>query len=163
MDVFSLTRTLIDIESITGNELAVGDWLHDYLQPLVTEYGGTLEKIEVEPKRNNILAIFGEPVVTLSTHLDTVPPFFASREDDEFIWGRGACDVKGIIASMIFAAKALLAEGLARVCAAVCGGRGAELGWRVFHGQPAARVAVSDQWRADVLQAGAGFEGRAAV
>jgi acetylornithine deacetylase len=49
--------------------------------------------------------------VTLSTHLDTVPPFFASREDDEFIWGRGACDVKGIIASMICAAKILLAEG----------------------------------------------------
>jgi acetylornithine deacetylase len=111
MDVFALTKTLIDIESITGNEKAVGDWVFDYLQPLVTEYGGTLEKIEVEPDRNNVLAIFGEPVVTLSTHLDTVPPFFASREDDEFIWGRGACDVKGIIASMICAAKILLAEG----------------------------------------------------
>ena len=111
MDVFALTKTLIDIESITGNEKAVGDWVYDYLQPLVTEYGGTLEKIEVEPDRNNVLAIFGEPVVTLSTHLDTVPPFFASREDDEFIWGRGACDVKGIIASMICAARTLLAEG----------------------------------------------------
>ena len=111
MDVFSLTRSLIDIESITGNELAVGDWLFAYLQPLVDEYGGTLEKIEVEPGRNNLLATWGEPVVTLSTHLDTVPPFFGSREDDEFIWGRGACDVKGIIACMIHAVKELLAEG----------------------------------------------------
>jgi acetylornithine deacetylase len=111
MDVFSLTRTLIDIESITGNELAVGDWLFDYLQPLADAYGGTLEKIEVEPGRNNLLALWGEPVVTLSTHLDTVPPFFASREDEEFIWGRGACDVKGIIACMIHAVKELLAEG----------------------------------------------------
>jgi len=51
MDVFALTKTLIDIESITGNEKAVGDWLFDYLQPLVTEYGGTLERIEVEPDR----------------------------------------------------------------------------------------------------------------
>jgi acetylornithine deacetylase len=111
MDVFALTRTLIDIESITGNEKAVGDWLFDYLQPLVTDHGGTLERIEVEPNRNNLLAIWGDPVVTMSTHLDTVPPFFASREDEEFIWGRGACDVKGIIACMIHAVRALLAEG----------------------------------------------------
>lgn len=111
MDVFALTKALIDIESITGNEKAVGDWVFDFLQPLAAEYGGTIEKIEVEPNRNNILAIWGDPLVTLSTHLDTVPPFFPSREDEEFIWGRGACDVKGIIASMIHAVKLLLAEG----------------------------------------------------
>ncbi len=111
MDVFALTRTLIDIESITGNEKAVGDWVYEYLLPLAEQYGGTVEKIEVEPNRNNVLALFGEPVVTLSTHLDTVPPFFASSEDDEFVHGRGACDVKGIIACMIKAAEALLAEG----------------------------------------------------
>ncbi len=111
MDVFALTKTLIDIESITGNEKAVSDWIHDYLRPLAGEYGGTLESIEVEPGRNNVLAMWGDPVVTMSTHLDTVPPFFPSREDDEFIWGRGACDVKGIIACMICAARALLTEG----------------------------------------------------
>jgi acetylornithine deacetylase len=49
--------------------------------------------------------------VTLSTHIDTVPPFFPSREDDLHIWGRGACDTKGIIASMIFAVRDLLAAG----------------------------------------------------
>ncbi|MBL8239355.1 MAG: M20/M25/M40 family metallo-hydrolase [Bryobacterales bacterium] len=111
MDVFALTKTLIDIESITGNEKAVSDWVYAYLQPLAAEYGGTVEQIEVEPDRKNVLAMWGEPVVTLSTHLDTVPPFFPSREDDEFIWGRGACDVKGIIACMINAVRALLEEG----------------------------------------------------
>jgi len=111
MDVFALTRTLIDIESITGNEQAVGDWVFEYLRPMADEFGGTVEKIEVEPGRNNVLAMWGDPVVTLSTHLDTVPPFFPSREDEEFVWGRGACDVKGIIACMMLAAKELLAEG----------------------------------------------------
>ena len=68
--------------------------------------------MEVEPRRFNVFAQWGEPlIVTLSTHIDTVPPFFTSREDAEFIWGRGACDTKGIIASMIKAVEALLADG----------------------------------------------------
>jgi acetylornithine deacetylase len=65
----------------------------------------------VEAGRFNVLAWWGNPVVTLSTHIDTVPPFFASREDETHIWGRGACDTKGIIASMIFAVEELLQEG----------------------------------------------------
>ena len=59
--------------------------------------------------RFNVFAYWGQPVVTLSTHMDTVPPFFPSREDEETIWGRGACDAKGIIAAMIAAAEMLLA------------------------------------------------------
>lgn len=111
--LFSLARTLIDVESITGNEAGVGHVVYDLLDQRVQKYGGTVEKIEVEPNRFNVLAIFGAaPNVTLTTHLDTVPPFFPSREDDEFIWGRGACDVKGIIAAMITAADGLLAEGI---------------------------------------------------
>jgi acetylornithine deacetylase len=55
--------------------------------------------------------MWGQPVVTLSTHMDTVPPFFPSREDAEFIWGRGACDAKGIIAAQVAAAEALRAAG----------------------------------------------------
>ncbi len=112
MNVFALTRRLVDIESVTPNEEAVGDFVFDYLKPLVDQHQGHIEKIEVEPRRNNIFACWGEPAVTLSTHLDTVPPFFASTEDDEFIWGRGACDVKGIIAAMIHAAQNLLADGI---------------------------------------------------
>jgi acetylornithine deacetylase len=112
MNVFELTRALIDIESITNNEERVGVYLHELLAPLAARYDGSVEWIEVEPRRFNVFAHWGDPIcVTLSTHMDTVPPFFASREDDEHIWGRGACDTKGIIASMIKAVEALLAAG----------------------------------------------------
>lgn len=111
--LFSLARTLIDLESITGNEAPVGHVVYNLLAERTAKYGGTVERIEVEPNRFNVLAIFGTtPTVTLTTHLDTVPPYFPSREDADFIWGRGACDVKGIIAAMITAADQLLAEGV---------------------------------------------------
>jgi acetylornithine deacetylase len=112
MNVFELTRSLIDIESITPNEERVGVFLHDYLAWLASRFKGTVERIEVEPHRFNIFAQFGDvPLVTLSTHMDTVPPYFPSGEDDQFITGRGACDTKGIIASMIHAAEQLLENG----------------------------------------------------
>jgi acetylornithine deacetylase len=112
MNVFELTRALIDIESITNNEERAGHYLYDHLAPLASRFGGYVERIEVEPRRFNIFAQWGEPLlVTLSTHIDTVPPFVASREDADYIWGRGACDTKGIIASMIKAVEALLAGG----------------------------------------------------
>ena len=112
MNVFELTRALIDIESISDNEEQVGRYLHDYLAPLAARYGGSIERIEVEPRRFNILAQWGYPLlVTLSTHIDTVPPFIPSSEDETHIHGRGACDTKGIIACMIKAAEALLESG----------------------------------------------------
>jgi acetylornithine deacetylase len=112
MNIFALTRKLIDIESITGNEFAMGEALFELLSEMAAQTGGVVERMEVEPRRFNVLATWGDPVVTLSTHLDTVPPFIPSREDDEFIWGRGACDVKGIIAAMTGAARKLLADGV---------------------------------------------------
>jgi acetylornithine deacetylase len=111
MELFELTRALVDIESITENEKAVGEYLFQHLSSLASTTGGKVEKMEVEADRFNLFACWGEPMVTLSTHIDTVPPFFASREDDEFIWGRGSCDTKGIIAAMIFAVRQLLEEG----------------------------------------------------
>jgi acetylornithine deacetylase len=111
MNVFELTRALVDIESITENEEQVGDVLFARLSELAVENGGHAELIPVEPHRNNVFAWWGEPTVTFSTHIDTVPPFFPSREDDLHIWGRGACDTKGIIAAMIFAARDLLEAG----------------------------------------------------
>jgi len=112
MDVFALTRALIDIESITGNEEAVGNYLFDRLSGMAGRFGGRVERMEVEPRRFNVFAQWGENLaVTLSTHMDTVPPFVPSREDDDHIWGRGACDTKGIIASMILAAETLLEAG----------------------------------------------------
>ena len=112
MNVIELARTLIDIESITPNEEAMGRRVFQMLSEMAATTGGTVELIEVEANRYNVLANWGNPVVTLSTHLDTVPPFFPSREDDEFVWGRGACDVKGIIAAMMKAAEALLSENV---------------------------------------------------
>jgi acetylornithine deacetylase len=112
MNIFELTRELVDIESITGNEAGVGEFLCKVLAPLADKYEGSVERLEVEPWRFNVLATWGQPAVTLSTHLDTVPPYFPSREDDEYIWGRGSCDVKGIIASMVCAVERLLASGV---------------------------------------------------
>ena len=112
MDLFQLTRTLIDIESITKNELAVGEFLLSHLSALAARHQGRVERMDVEPGRFNVFAHWGDPLVTLSTHMDTVPPHVPSREDEERIWGRGACDAKGIIASMIHAAAALLDAGV---------------------------------------------------
>ena len=112
MNVFELTRALVDIESITNNEERVALYLCDYLSQFAAQYHGRVERMEVEPRRFNVFAQFGDrPIVTLSTHMDTVPPFFASREDAEFIWGRAACDTKGIIAAMLKAAEGLLESG----------------------------------------------------
>jgi len=111
MNVFELTRAMIDIESITPNEHEIGNYVFAYLSDLAQRYGGIAERMLVEPMRDNILVRFGDPIVTLSTHMDTVPPFIASSEDETHIWGRGACDVKGIIAAMIKAAEDLLAQG----------------------------------------------------
>jgi acetylornithine deacetylase len=111
MNVFELTRALVDIDSITDNEEHIGQVLFDHLSELAARFGGRAELMPVAPRRNNVLAYWGDPTVTLSTHMDTVPPFYPSREDDEHIWGRGACDTKGIIAAMIFAASELLEAG----------------------------------------------------
>jgi acetylornithine deacetylase len=112
MDVIELTRALVDVESITHNEESIGLALGEILAPLASAYQGRLERMAVEPRRFNVFAQWGDRLaVTLSTHMDTVPPFFASREDETHIWGRGACDAKGIIAAMIQAAEALLAAG----------------------------------------------------
>lgn len=111
MQAFELTRRLVDIESITPNEREVTDFLWGVLAELAERFDGKMERMAVEENRDNIFVRFGEPVVVMSTHMDTVPPFIPSREDDEYIWGRGACDTKGIIAAMIAAAEQLLGSG----------------------------------------------------
>jgi acetylornithine deacetylase len=112
MDPFTLTRSLIDIESVTGQEKAVGEFLFAALSKMAATTGGIVERMEITFDRFNVLASWGTPIVTLSTHMDTVPPFFASSEDTEFVRGRGACDTKGIIAAMIAAAEKLLTDGV---------------------------------------------------
>jgi acetylornithine deacetylase len=112
MNVFELTRRMIDIESITPNEGEMADFLFDRLSQMARKYNGEVERLPVEPGRDNIFARFGNPTVTLSTHMDTVPPFIPSGEDDEKITGRGACDTKGIISAMIESADRLLSSGI---------------------------------------------------
>ena len=112
MNVFELTRALIDIESVTPNEGNVAEFLYRHLAGIAARFNGHVEKIEVEPDRFNVFAQFGNtPVVTLSTHMDTVPPHFPSAETEDRITGRGACDTKGIIAAMIKATEQLLESG----------------------------------------------------
>jgi acetylornithine deacetylase len=111
MHPFEMTRALIDMESITENEKQVGEYLLGYLSGLAARSGGKAEAMTVTPERFNVYAEWGQPVVVLSTHMDTVPPFIESSEDDEYIHGRGACDAKGIIAAMIAAAEKLIESG----------------------------------------------------
>lgn len=111
MHLFELTRALVDIESTTNHEKNVGDYLFAQLSALARNSGGQIQRMTAEPNRDNLFASWGEPVVTLSTHMDTVPPYFASSEDEQFISGRGACDAKGIIAAMVTAAERMLAAG----------------------------------------------------
>src|SRR6202140_271435 len=111
MHPFEMTRALVDMESITENEKQVGEYLLHYLSGLAAGSGGKAEAMPVTPERFNVYAEWGRPVVALSTHMDTVPPFIESREDDDHIYGRGACDAKGIIAAMIAAAEKLIETG----------------------------------------------------
>jgi acetylornithine deacetylase len=119
MDLFALTRRLIDIESITPNESAVGEFLCSELQ----RRGFETQKMPIAEThadvrtdvRANVLATWpghASPEIVFSTHMDTVPPFIPSSEKDGRIYGRGACDAKGIIAAQISAAEKLCGTGV---------------------------------------------------
>jgi acetylornithine deacetylase len=117
LDPIALTRRLVDIESVTYNEGAVGE----FLDQLLRERGFAVERTAVPQPPNsrftgprfNLYAGTGEPPdVVLSTHTDTVPPFIPSSEDDLYIYGRGACDAKGIIAAQVAAAERLREAGV---------------------------------------------------
>jgi acetylornithine deacetylase len=111
MDAVTLTRQLIDIESISGNETAVANYLYGELCRL----GYHTAKMPVENGRFNLYAIFEgqpDPAIVFSTHMDTVPPFIPSSEDEHRIYGRGSCDAKGIIAAQIAAADRLRRENI---------------------------------------------------
>lgn len=109
MNLFELTKSLMNIPSVSGEEEAVGFFLRDHLESL----GWTVEMQAVSGNQNNVIAYLNEtPRVWLSTHMDTVPPFIPPTEDVEKIYGRGACDAKGIIAAQIIAAEELRREGV---------------------------------------------------
>jgi acetylornithine deacetylase len=104
-------REWIEIPSVTGSEPDYADALARELEAL----GLDVERQCVEGARFNVLARADTPEIVFCTHLDTVPPWFGSSEDGEFVHGRGACDAKGPAAAMLAAAQALLAEGERRI------------------------------------------------
>ena len=109
IDPIAFACRLIDVPSPTGSEFAVGELLDGEL----TRLGFTTRRHEVSDRRFNLLArAGGTPRVILNSHIDTVPPWFASSQDDDFVYGRGACDTKGIIAAMIAAGERLRARGI---------------------------------------------------
>lgn len=107
MDIFRFIRELMEIESISWNEGAAARWLRDYLAD--ADFEVTTQPVSDD--RVNVYARIGDPIVTFSSHIDTVPPFIRFSEDEQNIYGRGACDAKGVIAAQVFAAKKLKEEG----------------------------------------------------
>ncbi|HSG90516.1 MAG TPA: M20/M25/M40 family metallo-hydrolase, partial [Pseudomonadales bacterium] len=111
VDPVSLTRSLVDIDSTTGREAEAGAWLSRFLRSL----GYQVVEQQVADGRFNVLArLDAAPSIVFSTHYDCVPPFFPSREERGLLFGRGACDAKGILAAQVAAAEALRAAGETR-------------------------------------------------
>src|ERR1044071_5606168 len=107
-DPASLAEQLMQIDSTSGREGAAIDWLDDAL----SKSGWSTTRIPVTEGRSALYAR-SAPLcpVTLSTHVDTVPPFVTPRRDQRRLYGRGACDAKGIAASMVVAAERCRAKG----------------------------------------------------
>jgi len=146
MDAVALTRQLVDIESITGNEARVGDFLYREL----CEMGYETRKMQVEADRFNVYATrpqqASHSVVVFSTHMDTVPPFIPSSEDATRIHGRGSCDAKGIIAAQIAAAERLREQGVYVGLLFVVGEERDSLGAKVANQQaPGSRYLVNGE------------------
>src|SRR5262245_45940349 len=109
MNPFELTKTLMSIPSVTGSERNIGEFLSTHLASL----GYRVERQDVRGDRFNVFAFAGEGRVMLCTHIDTVPPpTLPIREDPQFLYGRGACDTKGIIAAMLEAGSRLRQGGV---------------------------------------------------
>jgi acetylornithine deacetylase len=100
ISVEELLKKLITIPSVSGGEIEVGDYLFNLLQ----KQNFQVKKQFVDQNRFNLVANFGNPKVYFSAHMDTVAPFIDFNEDDNYIYGRGSCDTKASIASMIITA-----------------------------------------------------------
>jgi len=111
IDVVALTAELLAIESPTAGEARIVD----HVSRLLVANGWNVTVQEVTPGRGNVWASRAGGGVTLSTHLDTVPPYFPPRLEGDRLYGRGACDAKGIAAAMIAAAQRIAASGEERV------------------------------------------------
>ncbi|MDD4983395.1 MAG: M20/M25/M40 family metallo-hydrolase [Candidatus ainarchaeum sp.] len=106
MDEIQLARELLKINSVSGNELEIGNYIVNLLRPYF--------KIKKQKVGNsfNIFAYIGKPKLILNTHIDTVAPFFEVKENERYLYGRGACDTKGLMASMLCAGIDAAKEGV---------------------------------------------------
>ena len=110
--VADLTAALVNVDSTTGRENDVGRWLSQFLRDL----GYDVTEQPVSEGRFNVYAHLGTaPHVVFSTHFDCVPPFFPGRQERGMIFGRGACDAKGILAAQVTAVEQLRARGERRI------------------------------------------------
>jgi acetylornithine deacetylase len=100
ISIEDLLKKLIDIPSVSRNESEVGEYIFNLLQ----EQNFQIKKQFVDQNRFNLVASIGNPKIYFSAHMDTVEPFFGFSEDTDYIYGRGSCDTKSSIASMIMAA-----------------------------------------------------------
>jgi acetylornithine deacetylase len=107
VDLVALARQLIDIDSTTGREAEVASAVASFLR----SRGYSVLEQPLSGGRSNVIAACGEPRLVFSTHFDCVPPFFPSRIDGDLLYGRGACDAKGILATQVAAAERLRAQG----------------------------------------------------
>jgi len=108
LDPVSLARSLIDIDSTTGREQEAAAWIACFLRAR----GYRVDEQPVANGRFNVFAHLDRPPqVVFSTHVDCVPPFFRSHEERGLLFGRGACDAKGILAAQVAAAERLRAAG----------------------------------------------------
>jgi acetylornithine deacetylase len=110
-DALALAAELVAIPSVTKDEAKVVDFVARWL----VGRGWNVTVQEVTPGRGNVWASRKGGGVTLSTHLDTVPPFVPPHSEGKKLFGRGSCDAKGIAAAMMIAAERLVAEGEERV------------------------------------------------
>ena len=111
VELVRLARTLIDIDSTSGREAEASSWVARWLRD--HDYN-VIEQV-VSGERFNVIGTVDQPEVVFSTHIDCVPPFFPSREQDGLLYGRGACDAKGILASQLAALERLRKDGERRV------------------------------------------------
>jgi acetylornithine deacetylase len=105
--LIKLHKALVEQPSITGSEGNVSPLLINYLK----SRGFTVKAQHVAGSRENVFAYIGKSPkarILVTSHIDTVPPFWPYERRGEEIWGRGTVDAKGSVAAQIIAVESLL-------------------------------------------------------
>ncbi|KAH6616327.1 hypothetical protein C7974DRAFT_474839 [Boeremia exigua] len=117
--LFQLHEDLVNIPSISDDEIECAEWLEEYLS--AKDY--YVERVPVTAGAEGRFNVFAYPQairdngswpeVLVTSHIDTVPPFipFETREENgtTYHFGRGSVDAKGAVAPMLIATEKFLA------------------------------------------------------